>query len=482
MYNNGKTNDTSYQELLVEIQDSSESVSHGKNIASKTFQKMKKRHPLLAGICLGALIVLIIELCLLNPFGNGINLLALLLKTRSIETLVDEHYLYDADKSAMQEDMYLGMIYGLTDDDYAQYYTLDDFTQARRRTEGSFIGIGVNITEDPDGQGIYVVSVNADGPASEAGVLAGDIIIAIDGKSLEDITSADAVELIGGEEGTFVNLTILRNGDTLDVEVARRTIVTISVHTSVLTEEMTGRRKVKKADIGYISINTFNMQTDNEFAEALMSLLGDAEVAGIIIDLRNNGGGELTTCIDMMDMILKDSLTPTRYSSDPEEKDKTNIDSSMNTLLLQIENKNGTDVEFRAEDGGSIDVPIVVLVNERSASASEVFAGTLRDYGYKIIGNKTFGKGIVQTTYSLYDGTAVKFTTQQFRLAGGELIHGKGIEPDINVDFEPYDEYTVAETVNYANGAAETDMMKDAQLMAAVKELDEQIYEAYQLG
>lgn len=434
---------------------------------------------LLLGILIGIFSLLLVELFVLNPWGNGINLLDLLIKSRVIETLVDDNYLYDADKYYMQENMYLGMIYGLTEDDYAAYYTEESYTQQQRTTQGSYVGIGVNITEDTEERGILVVSVNEDGPAFEAGIEAGDIITAVDGESLAGVDSSDAVEMISGEEGTFVDLSILRENETLNLNVERRTVITISVHTEVLTEDITGRRKVKGADIGYISINTFNMETRNEFTEALDILQSENEVAGLIIDLRNNSGGELTTCLAMMDRILKDNLTPVRSSSSKEDKNMTDTDPSKNTLLLQIENKEDIDQVYRAEDGDSVSLPIVILVNGNSASASEVFAGTLRDYGYKIIGNKTFGKGIVQTTYSLYDNTAVKFTTHQYRLAGGDLIHGKGIEPDIEVDFEPYD-YVTEETLNYANGAAQPDIMKDKQIAAAVSEMDEQIYEAFQ--
>lgn len=474
-----ETLDQSGETLSIETSESQDLIKE--TTESENSTKRRKKHPFVAGILIGITAILLIELFILNPFGGGINFFSLMLKSKAIEALVDENYLYDADKYIMQENMYLGMVYGLTDDDYAAYYTEDSFEEQRRLTEGSYVGIGVNITSDSEQRGILVVSVNEEGPAFEAGLEAGDIITAVEGESLSGVSTSDAVDMITGEEGTIVNLTILRDEETLDLSVERRTVVTVSVHYSVLTEAETGPRKVKGSDLGYISINAFNLETIKEFNEALDSLLGESDVAGLIIDLRNNGGGELTTCLEMTDRILEDKVTPQQESSDEEEKNMTDTDPEKNTLLLQIESKDQIDQVYRASDGQSVDLPIVVLVNEKSASASEVFAGTLRDYGYKIIGKKTFGKGIVQTTYTLYDDTAVKFTTHQYRLASGELIHGRGIEPDIEVEFEPYDDYVTADTVNYADGAAQPNMMEDKQVLAAVAQLDQQIYDAYQL-
>lgn len=444
-------------------------------------KKRRKTYPFIGGLLLGILGLLVVEVVILFHSSNGIDLFSLLVKSKQIESLVDENYLYNADKYLMQENMYLGMLYGLTDDDYAEYYTADNYDQLVIRTQGSYVGIGVNVTQDPDGRGIYVASVTEEGPAAEAGVLAGDIITAVDSQSLVGLSSSEAVSMITGEEGTTVDLTILRDDETIELSVERRTVVSVSVHSRILTNEETGRRKVKRAYIGYISINTFNMQTGHEFSLALENLMGEGQAAGIIIDLRNNGGGELTTCLSMLDRVLRDDLTPVRESDEKEDRDMTDNDPAQKTLLLQIESKNAIDRVYRAEDGVGVDIPIVVLVNESSASASEVFSGALRDYGYKIIGTKTYGKGIVQTTFTLYDDTAVKFTTHQYRLPGGELIHGKGIEPDISVEFEAYDDYVTSGTVNYADGAEQPDIGEDKQVAAAISELDEEIYEAYQL-
>lgn len=495
MSDNSEMNVASVRDLYVDIDLSGTTQFHGqagkvvpsgayeldKSLDTKNTRNRKRKHPFLTGILIGIIGVLIIEFIILKPFSDGIDFLSLLVKSKAIESLVDQNYLYDADKYLMQENMYLGMMYGLSEDNYSEYYTLDNYSQQVIKTEGSYVGIGVNVSQDPQGRGIYVASVTQEGPAFEAGILAGDIIIAADSVSLAGVSTQDAVELIRGDEGTFVDLGILRDEETLNISVERRRVITVSVHYSILTDEETGKRKVKKANIGYISINTFNMQTGNEFNEALDNLMGDGQSAGIIIDLRNNGGGELTTCLAMLDRILDDNIVPTRKSEDKEESDMTDTDASKETLLLQIESKNAIDHVYRSNDNRRVSLPIVVLVNENSASASEVFSGTLRDYGYKIIGTKTFGKGIVQTTYTLYDKTAIKFTTHQYRLAGGELIHGKGIEPDINVEFEPYNDYVTSDTVNYADGAMQPDLGKDNQIAAAVSELDEQIYAAYQL-
>lgn len=482
------------------------------------------------GIALGAAAVLILEAGALKFINSGdyIDFIKVDKKLKEIESLINYTYLYDADKQKMEDGMFTGLVYGLTDDQYSAYYSKSVFDEEKKRLNGNYVGIGVTITKDPETGGILVNAVNGEGPAAKVGIQPGDIIIKADGNDLTQKDADFAVSLITGEVGTTVNITLLRDGKELEFTVERANITTISVQSDVLDEGNIAdsiapdpKNSIKGTNIGYISINTFNQTTMQEFVDELDDLAEDKQVDGIVIDLRNNGGGDMNICLEMLDMILPDDLEPvvtvedgetSETAADEEEagleltdnngktSDKTDKNEKIKdnkyslgknltpegdetdetgTLLLSIENKIGEADKYYAADGWGNDVPIVVVVNENSASASEIFAGVLRDYGYQIVGEKTFGKGIVQSLYPLSDGSAVKFTTQQYRLPGGELIHGKGITPTIEVPFEEYDGVT-AETVNYANGAAQPDIMKDKQIAAAVKELERQVYEAYQ--
>lgn len=485
------------------------------------------------GLAAGAAAVLIAEAVILRLAGGGsedINLFAFDKKLREIETLIDYTYLYDADKQRLEDGMFTGLVYGLTDDHYSAYYSKSVYDEEKKRLNGNYVGIGVTISKDPDTGGILVNAVNGEGPAARAGIQVGDIIIKADGNDLTEKDTDFAVSLITGEVGTTVNITLLRDGSELDFTVERENITTVSVQGDVIDEaevksmgDTDSKNSINGTDIGYISITNFNQTTKQEFVDELDDLAEDKQVDGIVIDLRNNGGGDMNICLEMLDMILPDDIKPvteaaldetsseeneaeegTGGSAEDESNEEIKESSAAGkkqkngrfslgrslapdgseaekegTLLLSVENKNGEADKYYAADNWDNDVPVVVVVNGNSASASEIFSGVLRDYGYQIVGEKTFGKGIVQSLYPLSDGSAVKFTTEQYRLPGGELIHGKGITPTIEVPFEEYDGVT-ADTVNYANGEAQPDITKDVQIQAAVKEIERQVYEAFQ--
>ena len=498
----------------------------------KKGKENKNRSGLIKGIAIGAAGVLVLECIagrLLLGGSEELNLLSIDSKIKEIETLIDYSYLYDADKQNMEDGLFMGMLYGLTDDRYSAYYSKSVYAEEKKRLEGNYVGIGVTVSKDTETGGILVNAVNASGPAAREGVKAGDIIIKADGIDLTQKDTDYAVSIITGKEGTTVTITVLRDGNELEFTIERENITTISVQSNYIDEAQaltsldTGERNiVNGTNIGYISISSFNQTTYQEFMDEMDYLLEDKEADGIVIDLRNNGGGDMNICLEMLDMILPDDIEPVSAKADEsmmsateakaeagtEEKtegadenskksseeaaqtDKRDVkiqnykaDGSEaekeGTLLLSVESKNGDSARYYASDRFSADVPIVVVVNGSSASASEIFAGTLRDYGYQVVGTKTFGKGIVQSLYNLSDGSAVKFTTEQYRLAGGELIHGTGITPTIEVEFEAYDSVT-EKTVNSADGSVQPDLMKDKQISAAVKELERQIYEAFQ--
>ncbi len=370
-------------------------------------------------------------------------------KTDEITDLIERNYLYDQNPQRISDGMFTGLIYGLTGDDkYAAYYSANNYETEKKELKGSYVGIGVSVTKDEATGGVLVGAVTADGPAEKAGILEGDIITAADDKSLTDISLSECIELISGEEGTSVRLKIKRGEEELELDVTRETIKEESVRFQV----------IPKTNIGYLSIASFTPTTEQDYYAAVDELSENKQVEGIIIDLRNNSGGDMNVALRMVDSILAD-----------------NLGADGKTLLVKTEDKNGKTEEYYAEDGVSDNIAINILVNGKSASASEIFSGVLKDYGYEVIGTKTFGKGIVQSIYQLSDGSAVKFTTDYYLLPNGERIHGEGIEPSIEVAFEPYGDVN-EENVNYADGKTGPDFEQDKQLDAALDNIMEQIY------
>ena len=370
-------------------------------------------------------------------------------KTDEITDLIERNYLYEQNPQRISDGIFTGLIYGLTaDDKYAAYYSANNYETEKKELKGSYVGIGVSVTKDEETGGVLVGAVTAGGPAEKAGILEGDIITAADDKELSELSLSECIELISGEEGTSVKLKIKRGGDELELDVTRETIKEESVRYQV----------IPKTNIGYLSIASFTPTTEQDYYAAVDELSENKQVDGIIIDLRNNSGGDMNVALRMVDSILKDDLG-----------------ADGKTLLVQTEDKNGKTENYYAEDDVSEDIPINILVNGKSASASEIFSGVLKDYGYEVIGTKTFGKGIVQSIYQLSDGSAVKFTTDYYLLPNGERIHGEGIEPSIEVAFESYGDVN-EDNVNYADGKAGPDFEQDKQLDAALDNIMEQIY------
>lgn len=373
-------------------------------------------------------------------------------KMKEIESLIGAAYLYEPDPQRMSDGIFTGMLYGLTDQDkYAQYYSVKAFEEENMRNNGSYDGIGVTVQTDEATGGMLVVSVNSLGPAKEAGVQVDDVIIKADGVDLTVMSLDEAVsDHVKGPAGTSVELTILRDGEEIELTVARARIVDITVRGTMISG----------TDAGYISITSFNRTTEGEFKKVITELESSG-ARGVVIDLRNNGGGDMDVCLRMLDYLLGDHLSVVNGESQ---------DTTGKTLLLSVESRTGQATKYYASDREEHKLPIVLVVNGRSASASEIFTGVLMNYGCTSVGEKTFGKGIVQSVYRLSDQSGVKFTTDQYRLPGGELIHGIGIEPDVTLEFEDFDEVT-SSLVNFASGE-ETDIEKDNQIMKAVEMLE----------
>ncbi|WP_195940784.1 S41 family peptidase [Romboutsia sp. 1001713B170131_170501_G6] len=289
-----------------------------------------------------------------------------------------------------------GMFSGL-DDPYSQYYTKEEFKRLKEQTSGSFVGIGVIISPSPDDDYLTVVSPIQGSPAEKSGVEAGDKIVKVDGKNVFAKNSDEAISMIKGKEGTTVELTLKRDGKEFDVKVKREEIVSKSVEGKMLEDK-----------IGYVRITSFSENTYKEFKTALDRLKSEG-MKGLILDVRDNGGGLLNICKDIADELIGEG-----------------------TIVYTKDNKGNT--EYLKSDKDKLGLPIAILTNENSASASEILTGAIIDNKAGIsIGTTTFGKGLVQSVRELKDGTGFKLTTAQYFTPNGDYINEKGIKPTIEV-------------------------------------------------
>lgn len=349
-------------------------------------------------------------------------------KITEIETLVQKYYLNEIDTEQVENYLYKGMIAGL-DDAYAAYYTKEEYQSMMDSTNGSYYGIGVEMSQNMTTGIITITRVFEGSPAEEAGLLPGDVIYKVQDTEVtgEDLTKV--VSMVKGAEGTTVPISVAREGesDYLTFDVERRTI-----------EIATVEHRMLDGNIGYISIASFDDVTVNQFLAALEDLENQGETA-LIIDLRNNGGGLVSSAGSILDRLLPEGL------------------------IVYTEDKYGNREELKSDAENYFDKPLAVLVNGNSASASEIFAGAIKDYGIgTLVGTQTFGKGIVQKVYPLSDGTAVKLTVSKYYTPKGNNIHGIGIAPDVEVELD-------ADVANAITIPEE----KDNQLQKAVEILTE---------
>lgn len=342
-------------------------------------------------------------------------------KLNTLDSLLDSFYMEDVDEEAAADNIFKAYLdsYG---DKYTVYYTPEEYQSILESTTGKFYGIGAVCQKNEDGT-ILITDAYDNAPAYAAGIRDGDCVVKVDGQDITDMDLSSAVALIKGDIGTTVHLEILREGNTFEVDVTRAEIKAQTVTYSMLDNH-----------IGYLYISQFDTVTTEQFKAAVEDLQAQGMV-GLIIDIRNNPGGVLGTVVDMLEYILPDGM------------------------IVYTEDKNGKRTEYKGSDGHVLEIPVAVLVNGNSASASEIFAGAVQDYGTgKIIGTQTFGKGIVQTIKPLTDGSAVKFTIAKYYTPKGQDIHGNGVTPDIKVDLTQEDtedtqmkaavEYLLNETKN----------------------------------
>lgn len=333
----------------------------------------------------------------------------LIQKLRTLESAIDIYYYQEEiDYEDMQEGIFSGLVESL-DDPYSEYYTKEELEKVTQDNEGIYYGIGAYVSMDTTLSMPKISGIIKNTPAEEVGLREDDVITAVGDVSTYQMTTEEAVTYIRGEEGTTVELTIYREGepDYLHFTVERR-----KVESPTVTSEM-------KGEVGYIRITGFEEVTVHQFSEAYEDLKNQG-MKGLIIDLRSNPGGLLTSVVDISRMILPKGI------------------------IVYTEDKYGQREEYTCDGKNEIDIPLVVLINGNSASASEILAGAVQDYGIgTIVGTTTYGKGVVQNIFGLSDGSAVKLTISNYFTPNGNNIHGIGIVPDVEVELDAdkyYDE------------------------------------------
>ncbi len=340
-------------------------------------------------------------------------------KLNAIDSVLDSFYFGDVDDETAKDNIYKAYLssYG---DKYTVYYTADEYKALKESTDGKFYGIGA-VCQLSDEGGVLLVDVYDNGAGYQAGLRSGDRVVNVDGRDITDMELSSAVALIKGEKGTSVTLEVIRGTEKMTFSAVRDAVEAKTVAYTLLDN-----------NIGYLSISQFEEVTTKQFKAAVEDLQSQG-MKGLVIDIRDNPGGLLDTVVSMLKYMLPDGL------------------------IVYTEDKQGNRKEYKGQDNDEFNLPLAVLVNGNSASASEIFAGAIQDYGKgTIIGTQTYGKGIVQTVKPLTDGSAIKFTIAKYFTPKGQDIHGKGVTPDMVVEYD-------------------TDADIDTQLDAAIKNVEAQI-------
>ncbi len=316
-------------------------------------------------------------------------------KMAELQSYIDNYYLFDYDEEDVEDSIYKGMMDGLGDP-YTCYYTAEEYASFMESSSGSYSGIGATLQQDYSTGIITVVNTFTGSPAEAAGLLPDDILYMVEGEEVTGIDLNLVVVDLKGEEGTDVNISIVRGSEVIELTITRANIEVPTVEYELLED-----------GIGYIAITEFDDVTDEQFASALEDLESQG-MQNLIIDLRDNGGGLVDVTCTILDSLLPEGL------------------------IVYTEDKYGNREEEYSDAENYFDGEMVVLVNGNTASASEIFAGAIQDYGVgTLIGTQTFGKGIVQSLIPLSDGSAIKITVSRYYTPSGNNIHEVGITPDI---------------------------------------------------
>ena len=325
---------------------------------------------------------------------------ASLSKLSSLESIIDLYYLDKVDNKKLEEGIYKGLFSGL-DDPYSVYYTADEYAKLQEDIDGVFVGMGAYVSQNTETGIIIVTKAFDNSPAKKAGIKDGDIICKVEDKEVTGEDVDKVVSMIKGKENTKVKLTIYRQSEKkyIDVEITRAKVEVPSIEAKMLN---------KKKGIAYIQIVEFQENTYKQFAGAIEKLKKQG-MKSVIFDVRNNPGGRYDIVCQILDDLLPEGT------------------------LVSTKDKYGKE-EKQTSDAKTLNMPMVVIQNENSASASEIFAGAIQDFkAGTIIGTRSFGKGIVQQMWPLNDGSAIKLTVEKYYTPSGKNIHGKGITPDVEV-------------------------------------------------
>lgn len=347
-------------------------------------------------------------------------------KINTIKSKIEKEYLRDYDENELTEWAVKGYVAGLNDI-YSEYFTADEMAEYSADTLGEYVGIGVYITKNTETNQIVIYGTIKDSPAEKAGLQTNDILIEVDGKEVNGDNYSDITTKIKGKEGTKVKLKVQRGEEEKEFEITRKKVEIINVSSQMLDK-----------GIGYIYISSFDGTKLNEQFEKEYNSLKDQGATTLIVDVRNNGGGIVDEALEIADLFT--------------EKD---------TTLLIEKNKDGNEDVTKAKKDKTINMKTVLLVNQKSASASEILAGIFKDKvdNATLVGTTTFGKGVIQILYQLPDGSGLKITSREYYTPNRREIDGKGIDPDVKVSDYEY------------NG--KIDLKNDTQLQKAIETLTE---------
>ena len=335
-----------------------------------------------------------------SDMGGGAATEANVQKIEHFQRLLETYYYEDVSREELAD----GVLYGLMEtvgDPYTCYYSVEEMEELTADIEGIFHGIGAYLEMDYD-KGYAKISGIIDGtPASQSDIKVGDYVVEVDGVDTYEMTLTDVVSMIRGDAGTQVTLTLNRDGAEMDVTVTRQNIETPTVQYELLEN-----------DIAYITVTEFDDVTTAQFKEALAQMETDA-AKGLILDVRGNPGGNLSTVVEMCELMLPKGM------------------------IVYTEDKYGQRNEYKCDGENEFELPLVVLIDGSSASASEILAGAIKDYKLgTLVGTTTYGKGVVQKIFAYEDGSAAKITVSKYYTPNGYNIHGVGIAPDVEVPFD----------------------------------------------
>lgn len=357
------------------------------------------------------------------PKGSALSDTKTVQKLNYLESLINEEYLEEKEEDSLREGLYAGLMSGLNDP-YSTYYTAEQYKELNTSNEGSYVGIGAVLQKDKDG-GAKIVQLYEGGSGEQAGLKKGDVLKAIDGEDVTEKETSDIASMIRESDKDSVSLTIQRDEETKEIKVEIRDVEIQTVSHEMLDDET-----------GYIRISEFSEVTSNQYKKAFEDLQ-DKGMKKLVVDLRDNPGGLLTAVCDVLRQILPEGL------------------------IVYTEDKNGKKEEEKCDGKSELAMPLAVLVNGGSASASEIFAGAVKDYGIgTIVGTTTYGKGVVQTIQPLSDGSAVKITIAKYFTPKGNDINKKGIAPDVE-----------AELSEDSTDWTELTHEEDTQIQSALKEI-----------